>query len=72
MEWIKCSDRMPLDEITNPTYETIECIAFSDTAGVFTAHYSVGGCHVGKRWGEWSDSYSNITHWMPLPKPPQK
>lgn len=71
-EWIKCSDRLPMDELTNPAYETMECIAYSKSTGVITAWYAVGGCHVGKRWGQWSVTYADITHWMPLPEPPKE
>lgn len=67
MEWIKCSDRLPL-EVSNETFRSISVIV--------TNGLDVGlcDCQAGDGWFEWS-SYGDInavkiTHWMPLPEPP--
>lgn len=62
MKWIKCSDRLPI-------------------VGQWVLVYQKGGVHGGIEVDTerliypnvWSDqgAISQITHWMPLPKPPE-
>lgn len=74
-EWISVKDRLPIEESDNfVSYACVDVIAHRD-GEVFPAEFSVG--RVPKFWGDFSvEGYVKpekcITHWMPLPDPPEK
>lgn len=61
--WVACSERMPED---NAEQEVLACFKGGD---ISTLYYFEG---------RWDDAYGivpirqDVTHWMPLPAPPQK
>lgn len=60
-EWIKCDEQMPEPQV--------KVLAFT-AYGVWVAFYS-------KKYdcwddGDWNDSLDSVTHWMPLPEPPEE
>jgi len=58
MKWIKCSERMPENE---------------QTVLVWHGHYEYQEIleWTGKQWSPLYYSPYRITHWMPLPDPPE-
>ena len=68
-KWIPVSERMPLTHYADCEYSDIEVNVF-DGERVFTAHYATGSQP--QPWGGWVDTYAKITHWQPLPEPPQE
>lgn len=60
--WIPCSERMPED------YANVLAYNYGD--GVLIANYS----HCLREWMETFECYplNSVTHWMPLPEPPQR
>lgn len=69
MEWIKCSDRMPEEEI--------EVLIFMDNKFIDVAFYTITKYDNGKIYrmfetGDIMGGYEaeRITHWQPLPEPP--
>lgn len=73
MEWIKCSERMP--ELNEGRFSMRVLLTVIDCKNVMPMKYvrtEVRGKSV-ERW-EWFTGNvcrDNITHWMPLPEPPQ-
>lgn len=64
MEWIKCSERMP--EIP---YQQDQLIVYTDSMIVMAAWYN-------KVYDVFKDEHNgcaipDVTHWMPLPEPPE-
>ena len=58
--WIKCSERMP--------EKYVDVLVCDSKLNVFISH---------QRYGYWRDlrvgeSRFEVTHWMPLPEPPQE
>ena len=71
-EWIKCSDRLPKIEEWRSTfivYGSPKCGSHCNDFQVMEAYYR----REDKCWefGEY-DCPINVTHWMPLPKPPEE
>lgn len=78
MEWISVKDKLPKLRRVNEDYCESDCIlVFSPyyDPPIFTATYEVDDCGL-KTFNTFSDitrgeiSVSEITHWMPLPEPP--
>ena len=71
MEWIKCSERMPIELSDRRVFQEVEVIV-TDGSVVGTCEYQSGNRPLA--WAEWSKygdiESSKITHWMPLPPPP--
>ena len=69
MEWVSVKDRLP-EEDEN------EYILFTDRQSVFFGRYYYRNCHKKECLWKPENGYihqsSEITHWMPLPKPPEK
>lgn len=70
-EWISVKDRLPLIAIDGQSFETVEVLV-TDGKYVHATEFRAGG--VLTAWVEF-DGYgaiarSQITHWMPFPKPP--
>ena len=64
MEWIKCSERQPEDDV--------DVLAFSPNGIVITAASILNGTWYTRDGQEWDDEWtSSVTHWMPLPAPPE-
>lgn len=65
MEWIKVSDRLP-KELETVLLCTSLCYV---TQGYLTGLKTKDKLHI---WHETyiGNQYHNVTHWMPLPKPP--
>jgi hypothetical protein len=64
MNWIKCSERMP--------DEGVSVLVWQDYPPCcWTAHMEDDGEY--QTWHEEGDGYQlgHITHWMPIPDPPQ-
>ena len=80
MEWIKTSEQLPEMEVP-------VLAGWFDRKGEFTYHAFMRSDSCGDGW-VWAiscdnmislgdefiedDDYSNITHWMPLPQPPEE
>ena len=78
-DWIKCSDRLPFTEedLTKGKLSQFECIVTNGIeVGLCAFEGAIYKTSEGdKRWTAWN-SYGDIrayaiTHWMPLPKPPE-
>ena len=73
-EWIKCSDRLPLEPDKCVTFESITVLVSDECGNVKSAEFARGGGHIDMPWACWSDynliPASRITHWQPLPPPP--
>lgn len=72
MEWIKCSDRMPL--VTSDYHRFRQkTVIVTDGIDVGTCDCQAGNMpHEWVAWSNYGDIDANkITHWMPLPNPPQ-
>lgn len=65
-EWIKCSERLPLEPDPRVRYEEITVLVSDDLGNVRPAEFARGGCHVSMPWAAWSDynaiPASKITH----------
>ncbi|HBP5411296.1 TPA: DUF551 domain-containing protein [Pseudomonas aeruginosa] len=73
-EWIKCSDRLPLEPDPTVTFESVRVLASDRDGNIRESEFARGGGLIGKPWACWS-LYSplrpdDITHWMPFPAPP--
>jgi len=73
MQWIKCSERLPLDLSDRRVFREVEVIV-TDGSVVGTCEYQAG--NMPREWAEWSNygdiDANKITHWMPLPPPPSE
>ncbi|MFU6299416.1 DUF551 domain-containing protein [Pseudomonas aeruginosa] len=74
-EWIKCSDRLPLEPDPTVIFESVRVLTSDREGNVRECEFARGGGHLGIPWACWS-TYNplrtdDITHWMPLPAPPQ-
>ena len=71
MDWIKCSERLPLEIDAVTPYKT-ELVIVSDGQSVGFAVFETGnGC--GNPWrafSVYSDYSGSIIYWRPLPQPP--
>lgn len=66
-QWIKCSERMP--------EEGENVIVYDNLKQVHECFYLRYGDHVSWEIYSYNPSYYdevNVTHWMPLPEPPQE
>lgn len=66
-QWIKCSERMP--------EEGEDVIVYDDLKQVHEGFYLRYGEHVSWDIYSYKPSYYDevsVTHWMPLPEPPQE
>ncbi len=73
MEWIKCTDRLPSKE-----NENIVCLINGQCilANVHDATFTLTNGVVSFFWprNQWVNDrfYGKVTHWMPVPKPPEE
>ena len=67
MEWIKCSDRLPDLEIDETSYRVL---VITNDKRYFEALYDFNH----NSWRDWQNFWKleDVTHWMPLPKQPEK
>jgi hypothetical protein len=74
-EWIKCSDRLPENEqkilISDGKFVTA-CTADVTPFWKGRGEFYPDGCEFGGYEWEWHFELEQITHWMPLPSPPQE
>lgn len=74
-QWIKCSDRLPLEPCAEVTYEQIEVLAANRNGDVAQMMFARGGGHINLPWAAWDNygaiSRGEITHWMPMPDAPE-
>ena len=63
MEWISVEDRLPE---ASKEKEVLVCLRLDAVRQLVTTHRIAG-----KRWFE-SKAWKRVTHWMPLPEPPQE
>jgi len=67
MEWISVDERLPILESDNfGAFDMVEVIVF-DGITVESSEFSAG--RAGGFWTKWE--YKGVTHWMPLPEPPE-
>jgi hypothetical protein len=70
MEWISVEDGLPLDYTKCTKFECVEIIVFSG-GNVFSGEFKCGPAPT--PWYEFDDLHrAYVTHWMPLPEPPNK
>lgn len=66
MNWIKCSERMPKHK---------QRVIIASESGVAPGYYD-DGRYLKKQVGKWYSGNrilgEGVTHWMPLPQPPQQ
>tara|TARA_R110002051_G_scaffold5421_1_gene28054 strand:+ start:234 stop:515 length:282 start_codon:yes stop_codon:yes gene_type:complete len=69
--WISVEDELPISQDYQSALLGCEVLV-SDGVSVYSNTYAIGGNHIGRPWGAFSDDMNNkITHWMPLPEPPK-
>ena len=70
-KWISVKDRMPLDmnDKSLSPYSTVNVITHDLHGAVYCQDYIIGS--TGKPWGKFEDFHNGITHWKPLPEPPE-
>lgn len=62
-EWIKCEDSTPdLDEVV------LVYFAADEEQAVINISSHIKSCMAGE---EYSPVWTQVTHWMPLPRPPE-
>lgn len=67
MEWISVKDRLP------ETGDTVLAWRESTfTPGVYYASTGTFGFYHEGIWGDKDEDNWNVTHWMPLPEPPEQ
>jgi len=68
-EWISVEDRLPISEaeMADHNYLNIEVIIATDSF-VSTGYFEAGNTF--NFWCEFKDIGEDVTHWMPLPEPP--
>ena len=64
MEWISVNDRLPL----NPNEEVLAVDAYRC---IRIAEYGMGSDETINWWVDQNFAWDDVTHWMPLPKPPK-
>ena len=64
-EWIKCSDRLPDEDDIYLVY--IVANNMPKNKSIITLYYT----NLTKRFIYGSDNLFTVTHWMPLPEPPE-
>lgn len=70
MEWIKVSDKLPLDPKLVDKYATVDVIVASRLGEVFLDEFKCGNTVT--PWHQFGDAVDGfITHWMPMPSPPE-
>lgn len=77
-EWISVEDRLPEEKVNSLTHDFAEVICFCDFGGI-PRRTDVRMYKFGKRsWSEeghfWNGGQTMdgiVTHWMPLPEPPE-
>lgn len=72
-EWIKCSDRYPLELSETVVFEVVDVLV-TDGVLVRVCDFQRGGASQLRPWRAWGKygilDETGITHWMPLPEPP--
>lgn len=61
--WIPCSDKLPGDTT---------CVLVTDGELMAITSYRDGEWEYHDQYGNHYELYGQITHWMPLPEPPEK
>ena len=68
-EWISVDDRLPIDYLNVKGHETMEILIVS---GGVTEYCEISCGPWPKPWYKFDNFHKGfITHWMPLPKPPE-
>lgn len=71
--WISVKDSLPLSAMDGQSFESVEVIV-TDGKHVHCTEFKAGG--IPEAWVEFDGcgaiARSQITHWMPMPKPPTK
>lgn len=72
-EWIKCSERLPMEPDPEVLYETVTCLV-SNGVHVGTSSFDRGH-NSGTPWACWNNygdiAPGEIAYWQPLPEPPK-
>lgn len=76
-EWISVKDRLPEDDLPEGSKKMRikVLVAIRNNKGVYTVRTQTralgGSYHVSEEWEWGKHSYGDVTHWMPLPEPPE-
>ena len=69
-QWINAKDRLPLRQEDVKNYASVVVIAANSDNEVLVVEFEMG--NTVEPWHAFKvPSYDNITHWMPLPTPPE-
>lgn len=75
MEWIKCSDRVPNKKqrvLVFIDFDSVKVSALIKDAEYTGATFRIGVNTVPPKRGKGDIGEPKVTHWMPLPEPPNE
>ena len=66
-EWISVKDRLPDTPLQSDRYRYSADVLIVQSGCIFIGSY----CSTETSWSEQSGSRASVTHWQPLPAPPE-
>lgn len=71
MKWIPVTEKLPLKQEDVKNYDSVEVIVVNRNGEVFVTDFAMGNTL--EPWHSFGDARDGwITHWMPLPEPPEE